>query len=395
MRIQLDRRGRAVVPVIVLLLMLTLIFLSVINWRRTKQADEQLLLVSGTVEARYTRIASQLGGRITELPVEEGMDVKQGQLIVRTDPLDLPMQLEQASRAIETAQANLDLLREGPTREELAAALHRAEAAQSAYENIQQGSRTEDIAAAEAAVAQAQTRLNDARDELGRLELLFKSAVVEERKVVAARAQVSQLEDALSSAKTRVELLRNGPREEEIEQARQQAEAARSDYERLKLGAREQEITAAESSIAGLYAGRDALQVRLDETNVSSPADGEIINLPVNIGDMLQPGQTVAELLLPDSIYIQTFIPEDRLAWISLGSQLEYFTDGVSGSELATVSFITPEAEFTPRNLQTTQKRVEQVYRVKLQPASGSVLRPGLICDVRIPAPEDGDGSDG
>ncbi|MEZ5338191.1 MAG: HlyD family efflux transporter periplasmic adaptor subunit [bacterium] len=389
------RAGRAAIPLLVLLVMLTLITFSVRNWLATQRAGEQQLVVSGTVEARYSRVASQIGGRISELPVQEGEQLAAGQLIASTDPLELPLQISQAELSIKAARSDLLLLAAGPTQEELAASRHRSEAAWQAYESLQQGSRPEDIAAAESAVAQARTQLEDARDELRRLELLYQAATVEERQVVAARARIEQLREAVAAAEARLELLQNGPRDSEIEQARQQAEAARSDYQRLQRGARDEELSAAQSRIEALEAGRDALQLRLDESAVLAPAAGEIVNLPVSLGDTVAPGQTICELLLPDSTYIQSFIPEDRLAWISVGTQLEYSLDGVAGNSLATVSWISPEAEFTPRNLQTTQKRVEQVYRVKLDPGEMQQLRPGLICDILIPAPEQPDGTDG
>ena len=382
------RSGRVVVPVIVLLVMAILIVLSVRNWLLQQHAGEELLVLSGTVEARYIRVGSLPGGRLSELHVVEGQLLSAGELIGRTDPLDLPQLLAQAEAGINEAQAGLDLLLQGATQEELDAARYRADAAQSVVNNLELGSRSEDIAAARTPGSIAQAQLTDAIDEVGRLQLLFDQGVVEERRIVAARAQVVQLDEALAISRHRLELLEQGPREEEIDQARQQAAAASSDYKRVQRGARDEEISAAEARLGSVQASRDALQRNLLESTVSSPAAGEVISVPVNPGDLLAPGQTICELLLPESIYIQSFVPENRLSWIKIGGSLEYAIDGLPGWHSATVSFISPVAEFTPRNLQTTEKRVEQVFRVKLAPLEGTQLRPGEICDIRIPAPE-------
>ncbi len=395
MHLSLHRSGRVIVPVLVVLALLALIVLSVRNWQRSQHEGEELLVVSGSIEARYVRIASLPGGRLIELNALEGQQVSAGELLAVTDPVDLPLRIQQAEQGITEARARLELLQAGATAEELAAARHRAQAALSVVANLEQGSRAEDIAAARSAVDIALTQLADARDEVARLEVLFDSGVVEERRLVAARAQVEALQAGMAASMHRLELLENGPREEEIEQARQQAAAAQSEYERLVQGARPQELDAAQAAVDGLEAGRSALLRNLEESNVLASAAGEIVSVPVNAGDLLSPGQTICELLLPESVYIQTFIPENRIGWLSIGSQLEYVVDGVPGTARGTVEFISPEAEFTPRNLQTTQKRVAQVFRVKLAPEAGGTLHQGLICDIRIPAPEARDGSDG
>lgn len=380
--------GRIIIPLIVLLAMAALITLSVRNWKFQQHAGEDLLVVSGTVEARFTRVASLRGGRLTMLQVEEGQLISAGDPVASTDSVDLPQKLEQARQAIFEAQARQSLLEAGATAEELAAALHRSEAQQSVVENLELGSRREDIASANAAMQIARTQLADAIDEVKRLQLLFDNGVVEERRIVSARAQVAALEESLEVTRQNLEKLEQGPREEEIEQARQQAAAAFSDYERLKRGARSQELDASGARIAQLQASHDGLLRILQESEVLAPADGEVVSVPVTLGDMLGAGQTICELLLPESIYIQSFVPENRLSWISIGSSLEYVIDGLPDHQRATVSFISPVAEFTPRNLQTTEKRMEQVFRIKLVPEAGSAMRPGAICDIWIPAPK-------
>jgi multidrug resistance efflux pump len=380
--------GRVIVPLIVLLAMAALITLSVRNWKIQQHAGEDLLIISGTVEARFTRIASLSGGRLQNLVVQEGQLIKSGDPVAGMDPVDLPQKLEQAQQAIVEAEAQRALLEAGATGEELAAAQHRSLALQSVVANLEQGSRIEDIAAARASVQIASTQLSDAKDEVSRLQLLFDNGVVEERRIVAARAQVAALEDSLEIARQNLERLEQGPRAEEIEQARQQAAAANSDYERIRRGARTEELLAANARLAQMQASHSGLERIMQEVVVLAPADGEIVSVPVTQGDMLSPGQTICELLLPDSLYIQSFVPENRLSWISIGSSLEYAIDGLSGRHQATVSFISPVAEFTPRNLQTTEKRMEQVFRIKLIPETGATLRPGEICDIWIPAPQ-------
>ncbi len=157
------------------------------------------------------------------------------------------------------------------------------------------------------------------------------------------------------------------------------AAAAKSRYDLLLAGTRPEEIAQARAELA-------ELDTQLAEMKISAPSESSLEVLSVKVGDVLAPNQQVATLILPH-IWVRVYVPETWLARIKVGDTAKVRVDGYPGKDFSgTVEQIAREAEFTPRNVQTVEERVKQVFGIKVRlDNSGGDLRAGMSVDVSFP----------
>jgi len=187
-----------------------------------------------------------------------------------------------------------------------------------------------------------------------------------------------------ASAGQKLALLRRGAREEEIEAARQAWLAQLQVVKRLEAGARPEEIAAKKASLEAARARIEVAREKIEELTIRAPADCLVQTLDLRPGDLLAAGAPVAVLLLPDEPWITIHVPEKDLAAVTLGQEADIRPDGHPALAGA-VSWISREAEFTPRNVQTRRERTTQVFRVKLLlRGDTSRLKDGLWADVEL-----------
>jgi HlyD family secretion protein len=152
------------------------------------------------------------------------------------------------------------------------------------------------------------------------------------------------------------------------------AAAAKSRYELLLAGTRPEEIAQSRAQLA-------ELDTQLGEMTITAPSDSTLEVLSVKVGDVLAPNQQVATLLLPH-IWVRVYVPEPWLANIKLGDSVKVRVDGHPEKEFSgVVEQIARQAEFTPRNVQTAEERVKQVFGIKVRLDSAD-LRAGMSVDV-------------
>lgn len=162
--------------------------------------------------------------------------------------------------------------------------------------------------------------------------------------------------------------------------ATKNADAARSRYDLLLAGTRPEQIAQARARLAEIDA-------QLREMRISAPGDSVLEVLSVKVGDVLAPNREVATLLLPDPLWVRVFVPEPWLGRIKPGEDVTVHVDSFPGRGFkGTVEQIARAAEFTPRNVQTAEERVKQVFgiKVRLDNAEG-LLRAGMSSDVTFP----------
>jgi multidrug resistance efflux pump len=224
-----------------------------------------------------------------------------------------------------------------------------------------------------------------------------------ELQIVEQRARVSE-------ARARFALVREGPRTEELARARVEWETAEKDRRRMEelyrqgitpqqqyeavseiaatrlevlreheRGSRTADIEAARASFER-EEGRLAYLLRQrEETVVVAPAAGLVQTLDLRPGDLVAAGQPVATLLEPSQLWIRVYVPETKLAYVRRGEAAQVFIDGFPGRAFpATITEISPRAEYTPRNIQTLDQRSDQVFGVKVVPAPAPELKPGM-----------------
>lgn len=249
-----------------------------------------------------------------------------------------------------------DTLKPGQLIAELDAAELRARRAQAAaqLEELEHGPRPEEIAAAKADWESLVAQLDFARSEDKRMQELFDAKTISatERDQAASRARA--LEKSVAAAKERYEVLQIGTRPERIAHARAQL----AEYD-----------------------------AQLSEMRIVAPTNCVLEVLHVRVGDVVPPNREIATLLLTEHLWVRVYVPETWLGHIQLDRKVTVRVDSFRDKTFeGVVEQINREAEFTPRNVQTVEDRVRQVFGVKVRlPADTDVLRPGMAADVSFP----------
>jgi multidrug resistance efflux pump len=363
--------------------------LSIYRWRVNQHGDPDHMTVSGTVEADQVSVGSKVGGRVVELLVHEGDAVTTGQLLAKFDTDELTARQHELEAGKTAAEAQEEKLRNGPRVQELTQAHAAVEAASAQLEQLLHGNRKEDIAAAEAAWQAAEALAIQAGADYGRAEQLFEQDVIARSDLDAAKGRADSSRRSADAARQQYDKARAGARPEEIAAARARLNQAQASYDLLAAGARPEDVKAAGAQVQQAAAELEVLATQLDESRVVAPANGVILTVNRQTGDLVSPGQAVFDLLLSKTYYIQLFIPENKLSWAAPGTTASVSVDTYPGQTFTGhVTYLSTQGEFTPRNLQTTEKRVEQTFRCKvtIDDAEGK-LRPGMVCDVVFDKP--------
>ena len=285
---------------------------------------------SGTIECTQVQVSPQVAGRIANLPAVEGMALKKGDLVVRLDPADHELKRQESQAALAQAQAQLDLM--------LA------------------GARDEDIQRARDQVREAQAAAQSADADFRRVEQVF----------ARKSATQKQMDDATSLHERTAAAL----------------SAAEQNLTKLLRGNRREEIRAAQAALDQAKARAAMAEKAVADCQVLAPMDGVVTTKAREEGEWVNAGTPVVTLSRLDEVWLSIYLPEDRLGRVKLGQLAFVRIDGDSRRFDGTVTFISPEAEFTPKNVQTPDERTKLVYRVKVTlPNRDGVFKPGMPAD--------------
>jgi multidrug efflux pump subunit AcrA (membrane-fusion protein) len=390
------------------------------------------LKATGTVEATEISISSEVAGRVIEVSAQEGDVVKAGQVLVRLDDALLQSQLRQAEATLRSAKANYDLLAAGPTAEQVRqaegallsatasysrtvegsravdidAAQAAYNAATKAYDKLKRGPEREDYAQAEAAVLNAQAAVRKAQSDYDRVNAVNPAGVSGSPAAVALEqatnnynaaksaydklaraaddAQLAAAFQQVQATKAALERAKVPARAFDIDQAKAQVQQAQAQLDGLKSGARAQQLDAARAQAEGAQAAVDTLKVQLKRLVLLAPADGLVLARAIEQGEVAIVGAPLLTLARLDDLRLTVYVPEDRYGEIALNQKAQVTVDSFPTERFeATVKTIAGKAEFTPRNVQTSEGRRTTVFAVRLSVSDTSGrLRPGMPADV-------------
>ncbi len=350
----------------------------VLTYRSLHPETTDRILVSGNIELTQVDIAFKTSGRLVERTVDEGDTVQKGMVIARLDREQLLRQRETAEAALQTSEAQLAEAMSALKwqRETMQADLQLRKADLSAAESqllqLKNGSRPQEIQEAKAAVDAAQSQYDQAKNDWERAQTLHKNDDISTSQYDQFRTRFESADANLKQAKERAALVLAGPRAETIESASAQVERARAS---LKMGQanaiettrREQEIAARRSDIERARAQIALIDTQLADTVAVSPIGGVVLVKAADVGEVLAPGTSVVTVGDIDRPWLRAYIREQDLGRVKLGSKAKVTTDSFPGKVYdGRVSFISSEAEFTPKQIQTTEERVKLVYRIKI-----------------------------
>ena len=297
--------------------------------------DEDVIRLNGRIESTTVDLAPKVSGRVTEVHVSAGDRVKAGQLLVKLDLGETAIAVEREQAGVRSAELRAD---------DLAA-----------------GSRGAEIEAAEAEVSDRRAAVNLASREQERQAFLLERKVGTQRDYDRARTELERARAALKVSQEKLELAREGARRNQTAAARADAERAAAVLEQAVVIARENEIRA--------------------------PADGVILHRLVEPGQLLGPAQPAITMAFANRLYVRTFIPETKLGKVKSGMPAKVMVDAHPGREFAAhITTISPDAEFTPKAVETRAERVNLVYAAKAELDRGwaEPLVPGQPAEVIV-----------
>lgn len=288
--------------------------------------------LQGYAEGDYVRVAAPFAGTLVELPVARGSTVGSGA------PL---FALERENEAAARREAE-----------------DRVKQAEAQRDNLMKGLRPSEMEAIRAQLAQAQSNAAFAVKELARSEDLVKKGFLSPQKLDETRT-------ARDASAQRV-------REMEAQVAT------------AKLGGRPDQVRAAESEVSAARAALQQADWRLRQKTVSASVAGVVTDTNFVKGEWVPAGAPVVAILPPENIKVRFFVPETKLGAVKVGQAVDLACDGCPAKIAATVSFVSPQAEYTPPVIYSRENRSKLVFLVEARPAAadGAKLHPGQPVDV-------------
>ncbi len=340
--------------------------------------DDTHIFVSGNLELTLVDLSFKIAGRMTELAVREGGTVKTGDLIARLDPVQLEQQTLRDRAAISTAQSNLEQLQttiayqRATIESDIATRQAEVSQAQARLEDLLAGSRPQEIQQAEAALEDARAQQAWAASDWQRAQALYKNEDISRSQYDQAQTKFNSTAALVEQAEQRLALVREGPRKQEIagaraQVARAQAAVQTAEANRIELRRKEQELGARRSEIERARAQAGISQAQLSDTTIVTPINGVVLVKSAEPGEVIAAGTTIVTIGDLDHPWLRAYIGETDLGRVKLGQKVKLSTDSYPGKVYeGTVSFISSEAEFTPKQIQTKEERVKMVYRIKV-----------------------------
>lgn len=281
----------------------------------------------GYVEGETSLIAPPVAGRLVERPVNRGDQVRKGDRLFVIDPVMARAEVARAEGALAEAEAR--------------------------YENLLKGKREE-----EQEVVRAQRRENEAA--LAQTEVEFKRQAELLAKGVGTRKDYEQADSMMRQLRSRA--------------------ASLAAQERVgELGARPDEIAAARAQVDQDRANLAQARKRLEDLMPAAPEDGLIENTFFNVGEWVPAGTPVVSLLPAFRVKLRFFVPQEDVAQAKAGATVTFTCDGCPADLKASITYVSPRAEFTPPVIYSQTARSKLVFLIEARPeASQASLSPGL-----------------
>jgi HlyD family secretion protein len=181
-------------------------------------------------------------------------------------------------------------------------------------------------------------------------------------------------------------LVKEGPRQEDIDQAEHALDQARAQWKLVEEGPRQEDIDQARAKVQQAEASLKLAETELGYATIKSPLDGVVLSKNIERGEYVAPGTPVVTVADMVNVWLRAYVDETDLTRIKLGRLAEVTTDSFPGKVYkGRVSFISEEAEFTPKTVQTEKERVKLVYRIKIDIQNPDMeLKAGMPADATI-----------
>jgi HlyD family secretion protein len=364
---------------------------------RNRDNGATSISVSGNIEATTVDVAFKIPGKIDKLLVEEGDFVKEGQLIANLEHQDLLAQKAKAEATLESAQSRIPALikniefQDKATSQEITQAQAAMEAAHSKLQELLHGSRPQEIQAAKAGVDQALSDMEKRKADRDRAKELFQDNYISAQDWDSARTAYEMAVATHQKAQENYALVVEGPRKEEIDTARAQLNQSQATLNlaktrKLQVDVLRRELITAQAQVKEAASALEVIQSQIEYSNLYAPTAGVVLVKNTEAGEFVVPGGAVITLGDVAKPWLKAFINESDVGRVKLGQKASVSTDSYPGKVYpGKITFISSEAEFTPKNVQTAKERVKLVYRIKVGLANPhNELKPGMPAEAKI-----------
>ena len=289
---------------------------------------------SGTLEATEVKVSAKVSGQIESIRIDEGSEVKAGDTLVILDRSTLSLQFKQAQAGFEVADAQ--------------------------YKLLLNGARSEDLQLGEEALRQAEASYKSANDDYARMKQLLATNTVTKKQFDDAESHYTIAKAQLASAEQNLGKLHKFARPEDLAAARARASQAR--------------------------ATADILMKQLTDAVIVAPVAGTVTHKPFEEGELAGIGAVVATIARLDKMELMIYVNETELGKVKLGGPAEVSIDTYPHKTFpGKVVYLSPIAEFTPKNVQTKEDRTKLVFGVKLEVENKDrALKSGMPADALV-----------
>ena len=385
--------------VVIVIIVLLIIGGGVFFFLKSQKKEEikNYIETSGTMEVIETDCSFRTGGKIVELPVYEGDQIQKGQFIGRLESDEIDRQIQIQKSALDTINVQFPKIdiqlkqTDLSVKKEIESTKIKADEAYSRYQSIKSGSRDEEIERAKHLVEQTKHIVENSKKNYERAENLYeKGAISMQDRDNAKTSYLSSLEES-KQAQSALDLLKAGPKMEDIDAALRVYDQAvagyelalTKNYELQKLSEDKKILT---SQLNNAKEQLKLLEVKKFEHKLYSPETGTVLRKTAENGENVTAGSTIITIGNLDEIYLRGYVAETDLAKVKLGQVCDLKTDTYPDKVYkGKITYISDQAEFTPKNLTTKDDRVKLVYRIKITADNSSRdLKPGMIADAFI-----------
>jgi HlyD family secretion protein len=309
------------------------------------------LTVSGRVEADETQLSPMIQGRLTRVLIDDGTEVKKGDTVAVIEDDELKSKKREVIEKIKEVSDNVN-----------AAEIDLDYTTRDVFHGVDEARKG--LSIAEAKLRQAEARRQNAEKELTRYSRLREKEAVSEQKLDNTSLAAELAREEVSTASQEV--------------GRAKVSLAKAEDSKELVKAKEKQLLALKKSLSQLKETLNQVEINIGYTKVIAPEDGVILRKVSEPGEVLPAGGVVGVMINPEDVHVKTYIPEQYVGMIRLNMQAEVFTDAYPKQPVAGyICYISDRAEFTPKEVQSYEERVKQVFAVKVCFSHGKGLSSG------------------
>ena len=315
------------------LFLLSTLFITLMTGCLEQKSNENKFY--GNVDVRTVSLGFRVSGKIKNIYFEEGENIKKGEVIASIDDSLYKEYINQTNAQIEVQKAKI--------------------------QKLEKGYRTEEIAKANALLLEKEVALKKSQIDLKRHEELLSSKAISQQKYDDIKAIYENASALYLYAKSSLDLLKNG-------------------YEK-------EDILAAKAQLEYLISQKNQHEINLEDTKIYAPSNGTLLTRVYEPGSIVNSSQVVIEMAKEDQYWVRSYMSERYLGYIKQGMKALVYTDSNTKKAYeGIVSFISPLAEFTPKNVQTEELRTDLVYRFRIiLKKHDDMIRQGMPVTIKFP----------